>query len=359
MTPPDFNVPTPPPPPVPPSFARRLHPPTTRRSRTTLGISRARTRRPEADSAARTEIRARAGAVEHGLLRELEHDREPEPRLWVEHAARTDRGYVRANNEDSHIVASVTRLGSTCFCQASCRCMAGPADAVLLAVADGMGGAAAGEYASHRAIQALGCMTRDRLAAIAEIEDEEQRFDLARCEIRRRVEKIDQNLVREGEENEELRGMGTTMTMALVLGRRILVAHVGDSRAYLHRQGRLHKITSDHTWVQWLLDNGRITPDRARTHRSRHMLTNVLGSTTLGVNVEFHELNALDGDTLVLCTDGLSDVATPEDVETILARTTNMDRVANDLLNHALRMGGPDNVTVVAARVVLDEPRRR
>jgi serine/threonine protein phosphatase PrpC len=234
--------------------------------------------------------------------------------LVLRYAARSDRGLVRANNEDSVY-----------------------AGARLLALADGMGGHAAGEVASQLVI-----------AALAHLDDDEPRGDL--------LSQLDQ-AVREGnsaiaahvEADPELEGMGTTLTAILFAGNRLGLVHIGDSRGYLLRDGELTQITKDDTFVQTLVDEGRITAEEAHSHPQRSLIMRALTGHEVEPTLIMREARA--GDRYLLCSDGLSD---PVSQETILEalQIPDVAESADRLIELALRGGGPDNVTVVVADVI-------
>ena len=234
--------------------------------------------------------------------------------LVLRYAARSDRGLVRANNEDSVY-----------------------AGARLLALADGMGGHAAGEVASQLVI-----------AALAHLDDDEPGGDL--------LNKLD-TAVRDGnsaiaanvEADPELEGMGTTLTAILFAGNRLGLVHIGDSRGYLLRDGELNQITKDDTFVQTLVDEGRITLEEAHSHPQRSLIMRALTGHEVEPTLIMREARA--GDRYLLCSDGLSD---PVSHETILEalQIADVAESADRLIELALRGGGPDNVTVVVADVV-------
>lgn len=234
--------------------------------------------------------------------------------LVLRYAARSDRGLVRANNEDSVY-----------------------AGARLLALADGMGGHAAGEVASQLVI-----------AALAHLDDDEPGGDL--------LAKLD-NAVRSGnaaiaaqvEAEPELEGMGTTLTAILFAGDRIGLVHIGDSRGYLMRDGELSQITKDDTFVQTLVDEGRITREEAHSHPQRSLIMRALTGHEVEPTLIMREARA--GDRYLLCSDGLSDPVSDETIAEAL-QIPDVAEAAYRLIELALRGGGPDNVTVVVADVV-------
>ena len=234
--------------------------------------------------------------------------------LALRYAARSDRGLVRANNEDSVY-----------------------AGARLLALADGMGGHAAGEVASQLMI-----------AALAHLDDDEPGGDLL-AKLERAVYEGNSAIAEQVEINPELDGMGTTLTAILFAGDRLGLVHVGDSRGYLLRDGELTQITKDDTFVQTLVDEGRITADEAHSHPQRSLIMRALTGQEVEPTLIMRE--AREGDRYLLCSDGLSD---PVSHETILEalKLPGVGESADRLIELALRGGGPDNVTVVVADVV-------
>ncbi|MQY23049.1 PP2C family protein-serine/threonine phosphatase [Nocardia macrotermitis] len=234
--------------------------------------------------------------------------------LVLRYAARSDRGLVRGNNEDSVY-----------------------AGARLLALADGMGGHAAGEVASQLMI-----------AALAHLDDDEPGDDLL-GKLDRAVHSGNAAIADQVEEEPELDGMGTTLTAILFAGKKLGLAHIGDSRAYLFRDNELAQITRDDTFVQSLVDEGRITPEQAHTHPQRSLIMRALTGNEIDPTLIMREARA--GDRYLLCSDGLSDVVSDETIGNTL-REGNTDEAADRLIELALRSGGPDNVTVVVADVI-------
>ena len=234
--------------------------------------------------------------------------------LVLRYAARSDRGLVRANNEDSVY-----------------------AGARLLALADGMGGHAAGEVASQLVI-----------AALAHLDDDDPGGDLL-AELDTAVRAGNAAIAAQVEAEPELEGMGTTLTAILFAGDRIGLVHIGDSRGYLLRDGELTQITKDDTFVQTLVDEGRITREEAHSHPQRSLIMRALTGHEVEPTLTMREARA--GDRYLLCSDGLSD---PVSDETILEalQIPDVAEAAYRLIELALRGGGPDNVTVVVADVV-------
>lgn len=236
--------------------------------------------------------------------------------LSLRFAAGSHKGMIREGNEDSGY--------------------AGPR---LLAIADGMGGAAAGEVASSEAI-----------STIVALDEDVPGSDLL-TSLGTAVQRANDQLRAMVEEDPQLEGMGTTLTALLWTGQRLGLVHVGDSRAYLLRDGVLTQITQDHTWVQRLVDEGRITEEEATTHPQRSLLMRALGS---GEHVEpdlsIREVRA--GDRYLICSDGLSGVVSHQTLEDTLASYQGPQETVQELIQLALRGGGPDNITVIVADVL-------
>ncbi|MFJ5530314.1 Stp1/IreP family PP2C-type Ser/Thr phosphatase [Streptomyces sp. NPDC093261] len=236
--------------------------------------------------------------------------------LSLRFAAGSHKGMIREGNEDSGY--------------------AGPR---LLAIADGMGGQAAGEVASSEVI-----------STIVALDDDIPGSDIL-TSLGSAVQRANDQLRAMVEEDPQLEGMGTTLTALLWTGQRLGLVHVGDSRAYLLRDGVLTQITQDHTWVQRLVDEGRITEEEATTHPQRSLLMRALGS---GDHVEpdlsIREVRA--GDRYLICSDGLSGVVSHQTMEETLASYQGPQETVQELIQLALRGGGPDNITVIVADVL-------
>jgi PPM family protein phosphatase len=228
--------------------------------------------------------------------------------------AASDRGRIREGNEDSFVAS-----GS------------------LAAVADGMGGAQAGEVASAtaadelRGLQDGGPWRTDRLAGDA--------LKQAVLEANRRIREMAAG-------DKSLEGMGTTVTALLEDGDVVHLAHVGDSRAYLLRGGELSQLTEDHTLVQELVKQGKLRPEEAKRHPQGSIITRALGADA-DVQVDTATFKIVPGDRLLLCTDGLTAVVDPATIRNVLLRTRDPQQASERLVAMANEQGGPDNVTVV------------
>jgi protein phosphatase len=235
--------------------------------------------------------------------------------LVLRYSARSDRGLVRQNNQDA--------------------VYAGPR---LLALADGMGGHAAGEVASSLVISAL-----------APLDDDDPGDDLLR-ELREATVEGNAAIQRHVLDAPDLEGMGTTLTAILFKGSRLGMVHVGDSRAYQLRDGAFTQITKDDTFVQSLIDEGRITEEEAHTHPQRSLLLRAITGQDVEPSLTVRE--ARHGDRYLLCSDGLSGVVSDETLASTLTTYADPRECADRLIDLALRGGGPDNITCIVADVV-------
>jgi protein phosphatase len=233
--------------------------------------------------------------------------------------AATDVGRVREGNEDAYLVDDATGL---------------------VAVADGMGGHRAGEVASATALEALrAAITSGR-------------------PLRESIEDANDAVFTKSRTDQDLHGMGTTLTAGtLVAGGTLLVGHVGDSRAYLLHDGELRQITEDHSLVEELVREGRLTADEAAVHPQRSIITRALG-LDLAVEVDVYPVELAPGDRLLLCSDGLTGMVQPDDIAATLRRESDPHRAAAQLVDLANHAGGEDNITVVVVAVTDEAPVR-
>jgi PPM family protein phosphatase len=223
-----------------------------------------------------------------------------------------------------------------------------------LVVADGVGGQAAGEVASSMAISVGLNLTLNSPKWNLRMTRDEVRENMEKW--RRRFRQIDFILTERAEADPELRGMSTTLTVACSVGTDLVLYHIGDSRGYLMRHGRLHRLTRDHTMAQALADAGQIDPDQVDSHRLRHVLTRVVGCSGGDVEVEVQHVHLVDGDRVLLCTDGLSDMVSDEEIAETLVRMKSSADACRALLDRALHAGGRDNVTIALAGYVIQPP---
>jgi protein phosphatase len=226
-------------------------------------------------------------------------------------AAATDIGHVREGNEDAYLLLDP-----------------------LYAVADGMGGHRGGEVASNLALQTVRGMFEDDEGSLTE-----------------QVERANRAVFERSQADREVAGMGTTLTAALVRGSRATIAHVGDSRAYLFRDRRLHLLTEDHTLVHRMVLEGEITAAEAESHPNRSILTRALGVDDV-LQVDEGVVDLRTGDRLLLCTDGLTAMLSEREIRTVLDETPDPHEAVGRLVRMANDAGGIDNITVVLLDLV-------
>jgi protein phosphatase len=271
------------------------------------------------------------------------------PPVRVDVSALTHPGHVRTNNEDHFLVTKATRVLETMVTSLPPADVPERADEVnyVMVVADGMGGHAAGEVASRLAISALVGLALDIPDWIFWA-DEEHLPEMKR-RARETVQQVGSLLIEHGRQDTALQGMGSTLTAARSYGRDLLVIHVGDSRAYLFREGRLERLTRDHTYVQMLIEMGQLSPSDVTISHLRHILTNALGGSKEHVDVDVDLVRLEHGDRLLLCTDGLTDRVDDETITATLALALPSSDVSHRLLQLALDGGGRDNITAIVA----------
>jgi protein phosphatase len=238
--------------------------------------------------------------------------------MKVRVGVRTDIGRSRSRNEDSYLVKDP-----------------------LYAVADGMGGHRGGDVASRLALESLQSPQEGSTG-----EDFHQLVE--------QIKVANQRVMERGEADRDLRGMGTTLTAILAADGRAHVAHVGDSRAYMLREGNLQQLTEDHTLVQRMVREGRLTEEQAHTHPQRSIVTRALGVDE-DVPIDELTLDVREGDRLVLCTDGLSNMLDRDTIKGILESSPDPQTACDRLVEAANRAGGDDNITVVVLDVVADD----
>ncbi len=239
-------------------------------------------------------------------------------RISFKFAARSDIGLTRTSNQDS-----------------------GYGGPHLLAVADGMGGAAGGDIASSVA-----------LAHLVPLDGDSHGSDDLLDHLERALERAHADLGEYVSQNPELAGLGTTVVAMLRSGSTAAMVHIGDSRAYLLRDGALHQVTKDHTFVQHLVDIGQITAEEAESHPQRSIILRALGDNSAALDLDTTVRKLRAGERWLLCSDGLSGMVTQETIAETMAAVSDLDECADRLIDLALRAGGQDNITVVLADVV-------
>ena len=266
----------------------------------------------------------------------------PQAPVVIQVFAQTDVGRTRDHNEDSYIVVNLSEGEPLRFE----RLVEQPADpaATLFMVADGMGGAAAGEVASATAVDVVLRHLREKLSEKRGPEPVELVNELTHA-----AEKANWSIFQQAVNKPELRGMGTTATIAALLNDTIYLAQVGDSRAYLVRAGIATQLTKDQSLMQKLIEAGELTEEEAALSERRNIILQALGPEA-NVKVDLTMQPVRRGDVLLLCSDGLSGQVRPEDMARVIDEELDLSVACDRLVAMANDQGGPDNITVVAAR---------
>jgi serine/threonine protein phosphatase PrpC len=271
--------------------------------------------------------------------------------LDIDVAAISHQGHVRENNEDRYLVVRFGR---------SLENLATNLDAHVLEssytlngygmlVADGMGGMAAGEVASGMALSKLVELvieTSDWTMSLQHDRDVQRVLQ----RMTDRFLQVDAALREKAKGDPTLRGMGTTLTVAGALGSDLVVGHVGDSRAYLLRDRRLRQLTTDHTLAQALIDAGVAKRDDPATRSMRHVLTAAIGALDERVEPQVQRFRLYEGDKLLLCTDGLTEMVDDDTITTVLREAKSAQTASQSLVDLALAAGGVDNITIIVAQ---------
>ncbi len=244
--------------------------------------------------------------------------------------ARTDQGLVRPNNEDNYYLAE---------------------DKDVLVVADGMGGHASGEIASKMAVDVIkgffdGTDDRDEPVIGAYREEYSEKTNAIGSAVRL----ANMAIYEAAQSNPAWQGMGTTLSAVVLDNKRLSIAHVGDSRVYLVRAGNIMQLTDDHSIVQEQVRRDLLTQEEAETSQMKHVLTRALGIAS-DVTVDLDELTIADGDALVLCTDGLTNMVSDDDILSVVLSDDNPAAACERLVDMANGNGGQDNITIIVAYV--------
>jgi len=271
-------------------------------------------------------------------------------RVEVDFGRMSHIGKVRTRNEDHYLVATFERSMTALFTSLPEGDIpyhyADTAYGML--VADGMGGAAGGEVASRTAVSFLIELALRTPDWILLLDEELAKKVLDR--LNERIKQVEAALIEKARIDPGLAGMGTTITVACSICSRLLIAHVGDSRAYMFRKGQLYRLTRDHTVAQFLADAGVIKPEAVQAHPARHLLTHFVGAKGGTALADLSSVELADGDQVLLCTDGLTDMVAESHIAESLARGRPAGEACRSLVEMALDAGGRDNVTVVIAR---------
>ena len=236
----------------------------------------------------------------------------------------SDIGLVRKINEDAYL------------------CEYTNGDATYFIVADGMGGRNAGEVASSTAIDYI----KDYIKKYSNSANEIPAL------IKNAILHANEKVYKKSILSSECVGMGTTLSLACILGEKLLIGHVGDSRVYLVRDSKITKLTEDHSLVEELVKNGTIKPEDASTHPQKNIITRALGTEYI-LDVDLYEFDILDGDFIVLCTDGLSNMVTDKDILDAIRNNSDVNIICERLVVMARENGGLDNITVIIIKAEL------
>jgi PPM family protein phosphatase len=266
---------------------------------------------------------------------------DPSSAVLVDSYGLSDVGLIRKNNEDSFLIATPT----SDFANHNPAELNGimPENGTMFIVADGMGGAQAGEVASRMAVDTV---ARNFINALNKKDSLDQQTLISA--LTETIQETNQLIFREGQKNSECNGMGTTLTAAMVYGTTIFFAQLGDSRAYLARKGVISQMTKDQSLVAQMVASGSLTPEEAKNHPQRNVILQALGiQSQVDVAISLAELRR--GDQIVLCSDGLSGKVDAEEIKEFLERF-EPKAACQGLVRMARERGGEDNITVIVAR---------
>ncbi len=256
----------------------------------------------------------------------------------------SDIGLVRKNNEDSLVLGDLTN-GIATFSASDLSHMVAESGSFLFAVADGMGGAEAGEVASRMAVESVSQHIDRQLKERKSID----RLSFVNA-LKESIEYANTAIYEEGQSNDRRRGMGTTFTAAAIYDNAVFLAQVGDSRAYLARNGAITQMTEDQSLIAQMLASGTLTPEKAKDHPQRNVILQALGvREKVSVVVSFAELRR--GDWLLLCTDGLWGKVEASELQEVLEKCQGPEDACQDLIATARVRGGDDNITLIAAKL--------
>ncbi|NND96109.1 MAG: serine/threonine-protein phosphatase [Pirellulaceae bacterium] len=268
-------------------------------------------------------------------------------------AGGSDVGKKRSVNQDHFLIGNLKRLMSieaTNVSHDQCDRLCGNTTGQLMVVADGMGGHAGGELASSTAIESGVRYVLDMMHWFLKLSpDHEEEFEdeLSDC-----LQSIQKTIL--GSSKGELKGLGTTFTMAYIVWPKMYVVHAGDSRCYLHRDGELKQVTTDHTLAQQLVDDGALTPQEAESSRWQHVLWNCVGGGDKTVRPEVTRVLLEPQDVVLLCTDGVTGMVDDDQIAAVLSSGINSQAVVGELIERANAAGGSDNITAVVGQFNAD-----
>ena len=267
----------------------------------------------------------------------------------VRSCGRSNRGRVRPSNEDRFLVGELVRtllVHQSNVPQAQTQ--HGRNRAHVFVVADGMSRHRAGEVASALTVMSIEGYILHLLRRFSNLRDDDEEMVLN--DFRAAIRQADVRILAEAAHHPEYAGMATTLTMAFVSGWRLFVIHAGASRCYLYRRGRLRQLTTDQTLAAEQARSGVILPAEVRRSHARHLVTNALGAGAAGVQVDVRKADLEPGDVMLLCSDGLTDMLTDEQIAVILGAEAEPEAACERLVRAADEQGGRDNVTAIVAR---------
>jgi protein phosphatase len=275
----------------------------------------------------------------------------PRATFVLESFGMSDRGRVRRSNEDCFVVAELTRVLQVHHSnlpqdRGALSCNRGH----VLLVADGVGGSNAGEVASGLSVKTIEEFLLNTLKRFSNLQAAEEQGVLH--DLQSAIFQADARIFEEAASHPEWQGMATTLTLAFAINWRLFVAHAGDSRCYLYFGRKLQQLTQDHTMTAEMVRRGLIGPTSQEHHSWRHVVTNALGGSQRGVRVELHSIDLSAGDTLLVCSDGLTEMVPEDEIATILEAEKGCPRRACQRLVHEANLrGGRDNITSIVAHV--------
>lgn len=269
----------------------------------------------------------------------------------------TDIGKVRDVNEDQFLIAELSKsmlVQQTSLSFEDDTRWFGGSQGQLLLVADGMGGHASGERASTVAVDAVAHYVLNTMPWFFRLD--QQHEDDLHDELKAAMERCQASIQAEVEAIPKRHGMGTTLTLGYILWPRMYVVHVGDSRCYLLRSGKLEQVTRDHTIAQQMVDGGTLEPDAIEESRWSHMLWNTVGGPSSELNPEVYKAKLSVGDTLLFCTDGITRHLPDSQLVKLLGVNESAEQTCHKLVDAANEAGGKDNIAVVVARFLEEAP---
>jgi protein phosphatase len=278
------------------------------------------------------------------------------PAVKVDVGALSHPGKVRDKNEDFYAVVRRSRSRAVLATNLPEGILlpGEEEEAYALAVADGMGGRPFGEMASMFALQTAWDLGGQEIHWPVKVNEQEAQTLLEKMEVY--AELIDRTLKDLGRQEPALAGMGTTLTVAYTIGLDVFLGHIGDCRAYQFHEGKVCRLTRDHTMAQYMLEAGYLKAGQLRLRQLRHVLTNCLGAGQQTASPDVQHLRLADGDSLLLCSDGLTKMVPEEKIAQTLTRVRVAQDACQALVDQALEAGGKDNITVLLARYRVPSP---